>query len=157
MTDEEKSPAPVAERDELLESWVNMAELGTLGNLGVTLQMSGMLVCGTVIGGREYLRMLGEAMRGSTQRTDWGQAIYERLLEVSEDRQKKIEEQAGKDDREPHDFIHLRDARFFMGDGRPVTQASIWRGRLTSVDAWVLGEMYSEDEAVARGLQPAVN
>ncbi|MGE8632870.1 MAG: gas vesicle protein, partial [Achromobacter piechaudii] len=42
-------------------------------------------------------------------------------------------------------YIHLADALFFTADGTPIAgQPTLWRGRTSSVDGFILGRLQSE-------------
>ncbi|OZI33277.1 gas vesicle protein [Bordetella genomosp. 1] len=43
-------------------------------------------------------------------------------------------------------YIHLSDAQFFTTEGRPISQQPVlWRGRLSEVDGFVLGNLQWTD------------
>jgi hypothetical protein len=42
-------------------------------------------------------------------------------------------------------YIHLADALFFTADGTPIAgQPTLWRGRTSAVDGFVLGRLQEE-------------
>jgi hypothetical protein len=91
----------------------------------VTLLIGGFLVSGFVVSRNKYLQ--------SHPTTGAISNVIERLR--AEDPKIQVPEN------EAAEFIHLRDAKFFVPGGKPIPDnASVyWRGRLESVDGFTLG------------------
>lgn len=142
---------PAPDVDWFLQNLVHLANNQVL-DMPITLHVGGVVVTGTLISGRAYFEQLSELLAG-------GLPLW--LGEAKEDIRKafslpadiyprgSVEEREarGEDTRltNPGQFIHLKDARFVIGEALvPKTQPVLWRGRLASVDGWVLGSMSEE-------------
>jgi hypothetical protein len=139
---EEIEPQPLSEvrdQDWFLALLVGLANSGT--QFGITLQVGGFLVSGTLSGGAEYFDNFAlDFARGfpspegaETMRTAFasGGDIYRNLKDG--------------DEQPPTDYIHLKGARFFNTSGNPIpTEKGIWwRGRTSEVSGFVLGSLSS--------------
>ncbi len=115
-------------------------------DIGVTLTVGGAIVSGILISGRKYFEELGDALSAASQTEGdmqsvlggaWKQytAIYDRPEDAPEDWQAP-----------PAGFIHLRNAKFH-GPGQPpipTNQGVLWRGKLSSVDGFSIGNFSAE-------------
>jgi len=132
-----------AGHDWLLERWVRLAELGV--EVGVTLQLGGLLISGTLVGARHYLEY---------QRSDVLADLVQRglppLIARKVDRAfaTDLEAMAESDQAErdgaasPRRFIHLKDACIIADGGhRASFVVPYWRGQLRRVDAFFLGSI----------------
>ena len=128
--------------DWFLAQQVHQAE-GYQIQQGITLNVGGVLVAGTLIGGRDYLQGLSEYMKIKTKGTpseEWGEILGDNvkmLVDIYPARQ-------GDEDYpyRPYTYIHLKDARV-IGSGGYISAAEggYWRGKLTAVDGFFFGEM----------------
>lgn len=106
--------------------------------VGITLTVGGMLVTGTLVGGREYFEDFADKVAASAE-DDAGaaqvQAIFADLGAIY--------------DRDPEpgeplpSYIHLKDVRFFSPSGQclPDHDGAWWRGRIDSVQGFMLGRV----------------
>ena len=125
--------------DVFLQFLVNLVNNGgQLKSIGVTLQMGGMLVSGSIVSGAEYFDRFAEAFADSLSDMD-DQARGSVRSSLSE---------LGDVFRLPQpaeplpNYIHLADALFFTADGTPVAgQPTLWRGRSSAVDGFILGRL----------------
>ncbi len=125
--------------DGLLEGLVQLADAKN-ATIGLTLHVGGILVTGTLAGIREFSRHFGAALTptGSGEsRTDSGEQ-FARLVDKALDTLNS----AGDMDWHPR-FIHLRDATLFVPGGATISKVTLpwWRGRLSEVSAFALGEL----------------
>ncbi|MDC6164594.1 gas vesicle protein [Achromobacter xylosoxidans] len=134
------SVAPPA--DVFLQFLVNLVNNGgQLKSIGVTLQMGGMLVSGSIVSGAEYFDRFAETFSDSL--SDMGtqarQSVRTSLAELGD--VFRLPQPA-----EPlPNYIHLVDALFFTADGTPIAgQPTLWRGRSSAVDGFILGRLQSE-------------
>lgn len=142
---EEQEEQPlVAENttDYFLQELVNLANHDI--EIGVTLTVGGFLLSGTIVGGKRYFdeHLAGSGFSDEVQENvrenmrkffrSFGQ-IYDPLPE-------------GEEARRPPTFIHLRDARFFHHAGKPIpgNQAIWWRGRISEVQGFSLGNLSND-------------
>ncbi|MFY3136848.1 gas vesicle accessory protein GvpU [Achromobacter xylosoxidans] len=136
-------PASVAPpADVFLQFLVNLVNNGgQLKSIGVTLQMGGMLVSGSIVSGAEYFDRFAETFSGSLADMDTQarQSVRTSLAELGD--VFRLPQPA-----EPlPNYIHLVDALFFSADGTPIAgQPTLWRGRSSAVDGFILGRLQSE-------------
>ncbi len=108
-------------------------------SFSVTLMVGGTVVSGKIIGSKEYFQGLadefGEAWeQAGVEGFDWRPA-FEGLAKLEAFR----EEKAAGADREGS-YLYLKDAVIFgPGDYHRIS-STFWRGLLTHVSAWMLGE-----------------
>ncbi len=141
-------------REEQSDWW--LAQLVGLVNraplsFGITINVSGALVSGTLVGGKEYFegvsKMVSDAFPVEDELRDLMRQLLvmpARLYETPDEDEIK---EAGptEENQEPSrpSFIHLKDARFWS-PSRPTPfsqQRGIWwRGRLQAVDGFIFGE-----------------
>ena len=134
------SVAPPA--DVFLQFLVNLVNNGgQLKSIGVTLQMGGMLVSGSIVSGAEYFDRFAETFSDSLSDMDTQarQSVRTSLAELGD--VFRLPQPA-----EPlPNYIHLVDALFFTADGTPIAgQPTLWRGRSSAVDGFILGRLQSE-------------
>ncbi|CUJ15218.1 Uncharacterised protein [Achromobacter xylosoxidans] len=134
------SVAPPA--DVFLQFLVNLVNNGgQLKSIGVTLQMGGMLVSGSIVSGAEYFDRFAETFSDSLSDMDTQarQSVRTSLAELGD--VFRLPQPA-----EPlPNYIHLVDALFFTADGTPIAgQPTLWRGRNSAVDGFILGRLQSE-------------
>lgn len=125
--------------DFVLEILISMVEWAEKNNttdngkrsIGITLNVGGILISGELISTKRYLsEFLGGVLRDKMKS----------VLEEHPDLKQRVEDAPeGKDE-----FIHLRDARFFLPSQRPVPGSSegvLWRGALEGVDGFFIGRL----------------
>jgi hypothetical protein len=137
------------EEDPLLRAFVKMAERGLESN--ITLSVGGMLISGTLTSYSEYLKHVSEDMGVITipEIRDAMTEVFTNAAESAQNSMREIqreEEMAESSGQEPDDafmpaYIHLRDTRFFLPGGVsiPPQGGASWRGKIASVDGFVLG------------------
>lgn len=111
---------------------------------GVTLNVGGVLVSGTLISGRTYFREIAETIRNATRGThseEFGQILgrnHEMFNEIFPERGEHDETYPQR----PTSYIHLRDARIIGSNGYMIgNNAVLWRGKLSSVDGFSFGNL----------------
>jgi hypothetical protein len=150
MTDETEQPHRVQqEPSAALPDWFLQSLVSLVNNseseIGVTLQVSGFLVSGLLVGGAKYFEGFAAELATAfpeDQRTtesiqkafsSYGAGLYKPTdtADVSSP---------------PPTYIHLKQARFFhiIGTPVPVNRGVWWRGRLSEVSAFVMGTLSKE-------------
>lgn len=128
--------------DAFLQFLVNLVNNGgQLESIGVTLQMGGMLVSGAIVSGAEYFDSFAASFTGSLKTVDetTRTAVHASLAELGD--VFRVPQPA---DPLPN-YIHLADALFFTADGTPIAgQPTLWRGRTSAVDGFILGRLQAE-------------
>lgn len=134
------SAAPDA--DAFLQFLVNLVNNGSqIESIGVTLQMGGMLVSGSIVSGAEYFDSFAAGFTASLHTVDEAtrKTVHASLTELGD-----VFRLPQPADPLPN-YIHLADALFFTADGTPIAgQPTLWRGRTGAVDGFVLGRLQAE-------------
>lgn len=132
--------------DTLLEMWVSICEASTAG-LSVSLLMSGTLVSGDIMSYSDYLRSFGHDLgtKVLANMPDLGEQVHATFTERAEELEKESwgrtePDKHGGEELKPCTYIHLRDANIFLNGGTTPIRVKYWRGRLDSVDGWMLGK-----------------
>jgi hypothetical protein len=132
--------------DYLLEDFVANANRGS--GIGITLDLGGMLLTGTLIGGKEYFQALGNSIASAIEARDSeaAKAIRESYTKLGDDAQRRYAEYdaALADGGNPHplEFFHLRSARVLgFGGLTPSEPGFLWRGRLSHVSGFAIGTL----------------
>ncbi|CAB3675353.1 MULTISPECIES: gas vesicle accessory protein GvpU [Achromobacter] len=131
--------------DAFLQFLVNLVNNGSqIESIGVTLQMGGMLVSGSIVSGAEYFDSFAASFTGSLNTVDDATraTVHASLAELGD--VFRVPQPA---DPLPN-YIHLSDALFFTADGTPIAgQPTLWRGRTSAVDGFILGRLQAEAAA----------
>jgi hypothetical protein len=141
-TDAKAARERMMRQDWFLEGLVAFVDQ-TQSSLSMTLSVGGTLVSGQLVGGKEYFEgmasMLGQgdvSASGSAQTkvqylrklfADTGTAFYGDKVE-RELLSKPL-------------YLHLKNARFFGGPSELNIQTGWWRGRISAIDGFFLGEL----------------
>lgn len=125
--------------DVFLQFLVNLVNNGgQLKSIGITLQMGGMLVSGEIVSGAEYFDRFAETFADSLADMDATarQSVRASLAELGD--VFRLPQPA-----EPlPNYLHLANALFFTADGTPIAgQPTLWRGRSSAVDGFILGRL----------------
>lgn len=132
-----QNPAP--DSDWFLQQLVRFSnEWGV--QMGITLQVGGVLVSGTVINGKQYFEDFSASFAAGFKSDSELAAPFKTLI----DSYKKIyTSKPPNEDLPPPNYIHLRNARFF-GPGQqaiPNPPGTLWRGRISEVGGFFLGSL----------------
>ncbi|MRG90324.1 hypothetical protein GF068_00060 [Polyangium spumosum] len=112
---------------------------GTDASLGVTLQVGGLLVSGTLVSGHKYFSGVGAELAAATPGSD---ETKERLRSTISRLGENFTKPADGNEPKPlPQYIHLKEARFFHVGGKPIPSNNgvWWRGRLSEVGGFCLG------------------
>jgi hypothetical protein len=110
--------------------------------VGVSLIIGGVVVSGTLVGGKEYFEGFANELADAAKDEDreLTRTAFLKYREMYDPLPEEV----------PVEYIHLRDAHFVY-PGRvavPTNRGVWWRGRLGEVGGWNLGEL-TEDESTA--------
>jgi hypothetical protein len=118
--------------DLILEMLINMAKLGH--PVPITVHSGGVIITGVLITETEYLKAFA------------GGKIFEAMKRKVEGDEKLMEmaEQANDDPTE-HDFIHIKNAKFILSNGRMIPNEGhlMWRGRKDAIDGYLPAQLAS--------------
>jgi len=120
--------------DWLLEELVDITN-GTENEIGLTLNIGGILLTGTLISGHKYFEWFANTIgSGSEETTKYFKSFGEVYLKKKDNKSK------------PPALIHIKDAKFYQPGGNisiPAVDGSYWRGRITVVDGFILGKLHT--------------
>jgi hypothetical protein len=136
-------PFSIAEADWLIQHFLNLANSPSTGiEVGITLNVGGLLVSGTMVSGKKYFEGIADLLSNANTNmpeiaeswkslSAFGQ-IYDDTAEVESNRNPQ--------------YIHLRNTRFFSAAGTAVPNSPgvWWRGRITEVAGFSFGTMSQE-------------
>lgn len=104
---------------------------------GVTLNVSGQTISGTMIGGKKYFEMFAELF-SDERPADEKDAIREVFVKNADVYTLK----EGEKILPPTQYVHLKDARVFHGDTKlPNDDGMLWRGKINAISGFHLGEL----------------
>lgn len=125
-------------RDDLLATLVFKSNNGTLDlNLGVTLTVGGALISGKLVSGKTYC----DGVAGMVNNSGFlDRRLSQFFIDFGKDRYADSEGDYDEDGEiQLPSYIHLKDARMIVGN----LNLGWWRGKLTSVDGFTMGEIYN--------------
>ncbi len=141
QAEDQTQPAPVvAETDWFLQSLIGFANRWGL-EMGITLQVSGMLVSGTLISGAKYFEEFAAQFAGGFKNNAELSEPFHELISSY----KKIYDVASEEDSDhpPPNYVHLRNAQFYQPGQKPLptNQGVLWRGRVAEIGGFNLGSL----------------
>ena len=142
MTDAVQAQPVVVEpnQDWLLENLIEKyVSLGV--GMGITLNVKGTLITGTLCSGLEYLKGVSGVLAEGQEEGSLGHAMAQVFASYTHVYEKP--DDAGEDWTPPRvGFVHLKNARFLTPGQKAVPDnPTFWRGRLSSVDGFTVGTM----------------
>lgn len=145
--------AKLRPRDGFLAVLVLLAEIEAIKDFSVTLTVGGLTISGQLISPRAYFEETRDSILDAVQRqggdarsrdfwdTTLSSLAEARRVTVRDLERRHVEEGAGPIEDLLPEFVHLRNARFYMDLTRPLTVGTLWRGRLEEVDGFTIGEI----------------
>lgn len=140
--------------DWFLENLVRMVNESDSGlEIGITLQVGGFLVSGTMVGGPKYFEGFGSDFASAglfAGDKDIAEGVRQSFAQHGEIYKAVPSEPSDSEKSEigplPLGFIHLKEARFFNTSGKPIpgNRGVWWRGRLSEVSGFILGNLSQE-------------
>ena len=141
MSNEAKNLTPplVAETDWFLQSLVNMANETSL-EIGITLQVSGMLVSGILVSHKQYFDGFGSEFASVFSDSEVSESIKTNISSYGDLYKSDNENVAPLP---PPQYIHLKNTYFFNTVGKPIrsNKGVWWRGRICQVGGFSLGSL----------------
>lgn len=128
----------IPEIDWYLRSLVEIVNKSQM-EVGITLVVSGLIVTGTMISGKTYFEKFASDISGAMEKA-FGPSGIDAIRE-SFAAPSKMYGHSSEVPVTPPGFIHLKDARFFISPNVGIPNSgSLWRGRLSQVSGFTLGE-----------------
>lgn len=129
-------------RDLMLASFANLANQGTIGELGVSLLIGGTWLTGQLVGARAWFEGLARSLDEAGTAGPFGDVI--RMVGAQVYPSESEREAAGDQELESPlpSYLHLRDAHVLAPAGSAVpTRGGFVRVRVDEVAAWMLGRI----------------
>ena len=101
----------------------------------ITLNVGGMLITGDLISRNAYMKdfLYGPIVKAIRKAEEDDELLKQQTEEI----RKEVKEK-------PYDFIHLKNAKFFVPGQPPIPteqESTLWRGRLSCVDGFTMGSL----------------
>lgn len=143
MTGEENTEVSthnVPREDWFLQYLITIVNRGDI-TFGITLNVGGFLVSGTLIGGSKYFEGFGEEFVAPFANTESAEEIKKAFVQHGD----IYKDEPGLSSLPA--YIHLKDARFFNSRNAPLpgNTGVWWRGRVAEVDGFMLGYLSPGD------------
>lgn len=124
--------------DELLKSLVMVSEKTSV-EIGITLNVNGLLITGFLISQESYFDKLTQRIQSTESDSEAASTLVDFLKQLKHTLLEKSSDE--KNGLLP--FIHLRDAKIYPseGEGMPSFGHALWRGDIRAVNGFSLGEM----------------
>lgn len=138
-----QAPPPLADTDWFLQMLVGMTN-DAMFEVGITLQVSGMLVSGSLVSGKAYFDGFAADFASIFAEPEIASSIRRDLSSYGDVYNAPDE---GQPDRPPPQYVHLKNARFFNTAGKPIpaNRGVWWRGRIREVGGFTLGSLSAAD------------
>lgn len=122
--------------DAVLELFVKAIDKVDLFEMGITLNVKGLVITGKLISKNAYLKGVASTFEGSGEIGD----VFSDMFTELADKQKDLNKVESTEDQTNIVYgVHLTDAKIFNGDS--VYNVGYWRGQLSSVDGFSFGAM----------------
>lgn len=144
--DQDTQASRDAKTDWFLQLLVNMTNDSDF-EIGITLQVSGLLVSGKLISGKHYFDAAAADFASPFASTpDVAESIKSTISSYGDIYSKESDNHKMS----PPQYLHLKDARFFNTFGTPVPENKgvLWRGRICEVGGFVLGTLSGSNHEV---------
>ena len=136
MTEEQKpNTSTNQETDLILDTLVGMTIHRV--ELPVTLNVKGTIVTGIAVSLEQYLEGVAKEFESATGSPEITSAFAQGFRNIKN----MVPSQANSDDgaRTPLRYIHLKNAKFVVGNNLIPSSSVYWRGRLDQIDGFYLG------------------
>ncbi|WP_342620756.1 gas vesicle accessory protein GvpU [Rhodoferax sp. GW822-FHT02A01] len=135
----DNTPILVAETDWFLQSLVNLTNKSAF-QVGITLQVSGMLVSGVLVSHKQYFEGFASELANAFADTEEAETIKTHISSYGDSYKSDGE---NEEPLPPPQFIHLKETRFFNTAGNPIpgNRGVWWRGRICEVGGFTLGSL----------------
>lgn len=131
----------MSSQDEVLEHLIRRLEETDAG-INVTLCVNGLIISGQMISSKRYFDKISNFFNENSIITD-GSSLIERELPYLQ-QVKQFMQQKGKSSEEQNNpkYIHLDNIVMYPSDPSHPFGANVWRGKLSSVDGFSIGQGY---------------
>lgn len=139
LTTAKPAPAPHEEKDGFLQNVTCIVNEGYMANVGIALQIGGLLVSGKLISGDAYFDKLAEKMAAAAGDDEKSAAILRKYYSAFGDTYRRKREDKTLSP-ETTSYIHLEDC-IFSGSTQLANLSELWRGRISAVDGFFFSRL----------------
>jgi len=133
---EQLDPGPP---DALLFALVSLANLNEGISMTITLTVPGGVVSGMLIQNERWLREVAQVIADATGDAEGLAGVVRDWHSVLDELDDDLD--AGSVTSRPAGYVHLADARVYVGGAGMPNDGTHWRGRLRDVTGWSLGTL----------------
>lgn len=128
--------------DWFLQNLVSVINAGNL-QMGITLNVKGLIISGKLISGKEYFNIFAKNLSGAIVGDEWKEKIEKTISNYG-----NIYDEKDSKTLDYPSYIHLKDTGFWYTGQNPTPKGKnvLWRGRISEVDGWILGELSYEEK-----------
>ena len=111
-------------------------------SLGITLNVGGVIVSGTLIGGKRYFEGFANDFGEGLGKSELVDMVKQHFQQHGKIYDRPADETSGFDP----SFIHLEGAKFFSPGDQPIpsNRGMFWRGKISSIDGFILGSLAAQ-------------
>ena len=107
--------------------------------IGITLNVSGLVISGQLISSKTYFGELSKLMGLAETNSEGGSAVASAFNKFF---QTLADSPNSSNETQIPEYIHLKNARSYIsGDSVIPNSGALWRGQLSSVDGFFIGEL----------------
>lgn len=123
--------------DPFLQSLVHHADYDGF-EFGITLSVGGILVSGMLVSGRKFFENFGEKFGSAFEDAEVRKSLASSFSEWG-----VLYDPQEDGTRRESTYLHIKDVAFFTTNSQPIPSdaGSWWRGRISEVDGFLLGNL----------------
>lgn len=141
--DEQHVFARAGDLDWYLQGFIKLSNKGL--QFPLTLTCGGILVSGTLIGGKEYFSLSADLVSSGFSDEETKAVIAEWVSSWGTIYDDSAEDSDGEQTSDRPQFIHLKDAKYYVPGQPPIPTSqsgTLWRGRLAEVVGFNYGALH---------------
>lgn len=122
--------------DWFLQNLSNLTNSSGL-EFGITLNVSGQTISGTMIGGKKYFEVFADSFADA-----WPHDDKDEIRDAFAKNSQIYSSKEGDEKLPPTQYVHLMDAKVFNGNSTtPSNEGVLWRGKINAISGFSLGKL----------------
>jgi len=131
--------------DDIFMIFNHLTNRGNLEGVGVTISINGSVVTGNLISYEQYLESTLEMVNSGFSSEVENESLLGRLLKDALEVESQDEENSDeKEELEPPNYIHLKNAKVVFGSSLIPANGGLWRAKVDSLDGFMLGSLKTQ-------------